>query len=907
MLRINVQTSAAGAKSYYSTADYYSEGHEVAGVWRGKGAEKLGLSGTIAKRDWDALCDNRNPTTGAKLMPRTKTVRRVGYDFNFHCPKSLSVLYAMTKDERLLDAFKASVDTAMQSMESEMQTRVRKDGSNEDRTTGNMTYGQFVHFTARPVDGIPDPHLHAHCFVFSCTFDSEESRWKAGQFGSLKRDAPYFEAVFHSVLARKMEELGLPVERTATGWEVSGVPQSILANFSRRTAQVEQEAKDKGITDPRQKDKLGASTREKKAGHLSPNELDALWRSRLSHDEQAALNSVASRIGLESLPEDDKAGSDAVKAAMSHCFERTAVVPERTLLAEAMKRSVGKVGPDTIHATTAREPLISRAIDGRKMVTTREVLAEESAMLEFARGGRGACAPLVGSAHQFHRDWLSDEQKRAVKHVLHSTDRVILVRGAAGTGKTTMMQEAAEGIKEGAGGGKQLFTFAPSASASHGVLKEAGFSNADTVAMLLQNTELQEQARNQVLWIDEAGLLSTKDTKALFDVAGRINARVVLSGDRRQHGSVERGGALKLLETEAGLVPSELREVRRQSGEYKMAVEALSAGRTEEGFARLSDLGWIKEVGSGIDRDHALAQAYLDAKALPGETLMVSPTHAEADRITAAVRTQLKASHQLGSEERELTMLKPVSLTEAQRGDGLSYLPGDVLVFHQNAPGHQKGAKVVVASQSTDTLGKPLPLTQGKRFTAFRPSTLRLAVGDRVRITRNRAQKKGSNATTNKRLNNGDLATVTGFDKRGNILLDNGAVVDKGFGHLDYGYVVTSHASQGKSVERVLIAQSSESFRASSKEQFYVSVSRGKKQALIFTDDGHALLEAVTHGDSRMTATELVHLREHRVRAAGRVIGSPALDLPALSGTPTPHPRDHGNHRRTDREMIYDR
>jgi len=83
-------------------ADYYTEGQELAGIWRGKGAVRLGLIGTVGKEAWDALCDNRHPVTDKALTPRRKQERRVGYDFNFHVPKSVSLLYSLTKDERML-------------------------------------------------------------------------------------------------------------------------------------------------------------------------------------------------------------------------------------------------------------------------------------------------------------------------------------------------------------------------------------------------------------------------------------------------------------------------------------------------------------------------------------------------------------------------------------------------------------------------------------------------------------------------------------------------------------------------------------------------------------------------------------------------------------------------------------
>lgn len=128
---------------------------------------ELQLSGTIETKDWDALCDNLDPQTGDRLTLRTKANRRVGYDFNFHCPKCVSVLHALTQDDRLLDAFRESVRGTMADIESEMKTRARKAGQNEDRLTGNIVYGEFVHFTSRPVDEIPDAHLHSHCYVFN--------------------------------------------------------------------------------------------------------------------------------------------------------------------------------------------------------------------------------------------------------------------------------------------------------------------------------------------------------------------------------------------------------------------------------------------------------------------------------------------------------------------------------------------------------------------------------------------------------------------------------------------------------------------------------------------------------------------------------------------------------------------
>ncbi len=464
MLRITQNSSPAGAKSYYSTgSDYYTEGQELQGVWGGKGAERIGLAGGIEKKDWDALCDNQNPRTGKTLTARQKEPRRVGYDFTWDVPKSVSVLYGLTQDERILNVFRQAVDATMQEMEAEMQTRVRSEGRNEDRTSGNMIFGTYVHTTARPVDGVPDPHLHAHCFVFNATWDEQEERWKAGQFAGLKRDASYFEAVCHARVARGLAELGLPVERTRKGWEIAHMPSAVLEKFSRRTAQIEAKAEAAGIVDPEKKGELGAKTRDRKRKDLTTAELQEIWRERLTDDEGASIRALERAVGEAAIPQDDRSALDAVHRAVSHCFTRSSVVPERTLMATALKGCYGSASPETVAAKLADQPLLRAVRSGQACVTTKEVLAEERRLVGFARDGRGACRRLAPEEHVWKRSWLNRGQVAAVLHVLNSRDRVMVIRGGAGTGKTSMMQEAAEAIEAA---GKEVFAFAQLSTAA---------------------------------------------------------------------------------------------------------------------------------------------------------------------------------------------------------------------------------------------------------------------------------------------------------------------------------------------------------------------------------------------------------------------------------------------------------
>jgi hypothetical protein len=233
--------------------------------------------------------------------------------------------------------------------------------------------------------------------------------------------------------------------------------------------------------------------------------------------------------------------------------------------------------------------------------------------------------------------------------------------------------------------------------------------------------------------VDEASQLGTRDMVKLFEVAEGLKARILLVGDKRQHRAVTAGEPLKLLEERSGVPVAEVTEILRQQGDYKKVAECLSEGRIGEAFEQLDKLGWIREVPD-TDRYQLLADHYLAAvseKNRKGEyksALVVSPTHAEGDRTTQAIRDGLKAKGRL-AKERIVNAWVPTHLTDPQKADATEYEPGDLVQFHQNAKGYKKGSRLVVGE------GVQPPLELAERYEVYRPVQFALAVGDRVRIT----------------------------------------------------------------------------------------------------------------------------------------------------------------------------
>jgi ATP-dependent exoDNAse (exonuclease V) alpha subunit len=576
------------------------------------------------------------------------------------------------------------------------------------------------------------------------------------------------------------------------------------------------------------------------------------------------------------VPKDDNAAREALRFSLSHHLERKSVVRDKEVLATAIKSAIGKAVPEQVRREFESDTSILSASEQlRTFITTKEALREEQQLIRHCIESRNKFRP-INETYEPQNALLNDQQKAAVHHALASTDGITIITGKAGTGKTTLMIEVKQGILDN---GKRIYSFAPSSEASRGVQRSEGFENADTVAKLLQDANLHEELKGQVIWIDEAGMLSNRDMNSVLTIANAQSARVILSGDTRQHSSVERGDALRIIQQETGIKPVTVNKIQRQkNAEYKEAVQLLSNGAVEKGFKKLDRIGAIHEVADNKDRVNAIAEdyytsAYGNAKQPAKEVLVITPTHAEGNVVTERIRQQLKEKQVIGQDEREFKVLRNRQLTKAEKQQPESYHLGDVVVFHQSSKGVKAGKKLEVLRTdenglfASDANGLPynIALSESKKFTIFEPRQIHASEGDKIRITANGKSSDGKN------LFNGSTFQIEKFDKQGNIKLSNGSTIPAEFGHFNLGYVSTSHASQGKTADKVIISQSSATFRASSMEQFYVSVSRGRQAVSIYTDDKAHLQQAVSQSAERTSATELMAKRQAQAQEINRL------------------------------------
>ncbi|WP_082489134.1 MobF family relaxase [Dyadobacter sp. Leaf189] len=864
--------SAAQAKAYFSQslskADYYVNDQELNGHIQGKLAKRLGLAGRATKETFFALCENVHPFTGEHLTPRTKKERTTGYDINFHCPKSVSILHALSKDDHLLKAFEASVKATMKDIEADAKTRVRKGGRDDDRLTGELLWADFVHQTARPVKGhFPDPHVHAHCFVFNQTWDEQEQKVKAGQFRDIKRDMPYYQARFHKYLSDQLIDLCYGIVRTEKSFEIENVPERVINLFSKRTDEIGRIAKEKAVTDIDELGALGARTRAKKQKGVGMDELKTDWKRQIKElgSEEDGKSERSIRYAPEKLKE-AKHAKDCVDHAILHGFERASVIRDRRLLESAYRQGIGDraISLDAVTTILSNDSRIIGVKDhDQTLLTTEAVLAEEHYMVKLARSGQGRLTPLCIKAPELKLD---GQQAAAVSYVLTTTNRVSIIRGAAGSGKTTLMQEAVKHIESA---GKTVTVVAPTSQASRGVLKDEGFLGAETVSKLLIDQKMQEELAGQVLWVDEAGLLGTQDMTALLELSIRQNARLILGGDTRQHSAVIRGDALRILNTVGQIKTAEVNKIYRQRNEnYRKAVEDLSNGDVKGAFEKLIGMEAIQDIDP-LKPNEALVKDFTNTVKKGKTALIISPTHHQSEEVTGDIRHALRNAGVLGKKEITATRLVNRNLTEAERSDWRNINVGNVIQFNQNMEGIQRGSRwkveecndrhILIRSSKNET--QLLPTNKSAFYDVYREKSLDLARGDLVRITRN-----GFDDQT-KRLNNGQLLQVSSVKKSGDIELINTISkatykINKDFGHVAHAYCITSHASQGKTVDEVFISQPAATFPATDAKQLYVSVSRGRDRARIYTDDKEELLSYAQRIGDRQSALELMRKRK---------------------------------------------
>jgi len=885
MLTISKPLSASQAQAYHaeefsnSRENYYTEADQIQGEWHGRLAEEWGLRGEVHEEHFQRLSEGQHPITGEQLI-RHQAAReymnrrgdkisamehRAGWDATFSAPKSVSLTALVGGDERVREAHQESVGVALDELERYVQARIG--GNLPAETTGKWVAAKFEHDSARPVDGYAAPQLHTHVVFFNLT-ETDDGEAYAMQPRELYKTQQYATAVYRSELAHRLKELGYEIERGESSQpEIKGYSKEYLQASSPRRQQIEEHLAKENQRGAGAAQIAAHQTREGKL-ELSHEEMqdrhEAMAAQFGNQPERVVEGAQKEREQLKEEPGEKTVGQ-AVAYSREKNLEREAVAEERELLRDALKRSLGDATVAEVKAEFEKRVRSGEFIEtsnrapGRAF-TTEEMIHYERDTIQVMRAGQNQYAAIasfetrreIGQDHSH----LSENQRAAVEQILSSRDQVTALEGVAGAGKTTslsVVRQAAESE------GYKVEGFAPTSRAAQ-KLGEAGIESS-TLQRHLACSQEPYCGQKRLYVLDESSLASTRQMNNFLRRL-KENDRVLLVGDTRQHEAVEAGRPYHQLQ-EAGIATARLDEIIRQKDlALKEVVEQLSRGNVREAIEGLDTQGRVYEISDRNERLKEIAREYATK---PEGTLVVSPDNESRRAINQVIHQEMQTGGHVDTHEYEHRVLVArQEITGADRQWAAQYEVGDVVRYTRGSKRHGIGAgeyaRVEGANENENLVrvkranGEHVSYDPRRLHgvTLYRETERGFSQGDRVQFTAPDREQHIANR---------ELGTIEKIEDNGNLQLhlDSGRTVAfnvKENPHLEYGYAVTSHSSQGQTADRVLIHVDTEQGgeKLVNRRLAYVAVSRGRYDAKLYTNDKTHLTEQLARDVSHRSA-----------------------------------------------------
>jgi conjugative relaxase-like TrwC/TraI family protein len=894
MLTISKPLSAGQAQTYHQAEftakeqNYWSQRGVIAGEWQGRLVEQFGLAGTVSAEDFAKLSQGQHPQTGEQLVRQRasyeyqdaggKTIRtmehRAGWDATFSAPKSVSLTALVGGDQRVREAHRQSVRVALDQLERYTQARIG--GNHPPETTGRFIAAKFEHDTARPVDGYVAPQLHTHAVVFNIT-ERDNGQPRAIQPQSLFASQQFATAIYQSELTYRLRQLGYEITTGRSGApEIKGYTQEYLDASSPRSQQIREYLERTGRSGKEAAEIAAHSTRDRKEIH-SPGEVMAAHRklaADFGHQADAVVRAARQRLQHQEKPINSL---DRVRESLTFSrdknFEREAVVDERALIRDGLRRGMGEITHAQVRANldtrlaSGEFQIVERpqSIPGCQFTTAKTIEAEHE-IIRRVREGQNDIEPVLPRPQAIaladQHPHLNPAQKTVVEDVLSSPDRIQGIQGFAGSGKTTTLTAIRSAAVRH---GYQVEGFAPTSRAAR-QLNEAGIEARTLQGFLARTANPNVGERKHFYLVDESSLASTNQMREFLTRLGP-NDRVLLIGDTRQHQGVEAGRPFEQLQ-EAGMRTARLDEiVRQQDPALKSAVELLATGQVSAALDALQQQGRVKEIPNAEDRIRAIAKSYVES---PENTLIVSPDNASRRELNVAVRQELKADGSLAPEDHTFRVLvQRQDMTGAERSWANHYEINDVVRYTRGSKAIGIEAAAYASVIAIDPAANLLTVEKtNQEFATYDPRRLtgvsvyremerELSVGDRIQFT---APDRSLGVA------NRDLALIESIAADGRVAahLDNNRQIAFNASehrHFDHGYAVTSHSSQGLTAERVLVHADTKVHPDLLNSRFaYVSISRASHEATLFTDDMAKLGPQLGADVSKTSALEVTQV-----------------------------------------------
>jgi len=818
-------------------AQYY--GTDNATFWVGKLAEDYALAGQpVDDETFQAMLNGTLPDGSGPDQMHERN-RRMGSDFTFSTPKSVSILaLAMGKTE-LIEDHHYAVTKALEFVQARLIYARRGKGSTIREDSPRVAIAAFTHIDARPVSQVVAPDLHTHAIVPNI------GRRADGSIGGIQVDMgvrgdllKLADAVYKAELAKRLQARMIALRPTANGFELERIDDETIRAWSPRKRQIDAMLAQKGKTrsDSTEAERQWANLASREAKQdMRPEEYIALWRKLASEDGLT----VAYDISLTKQQPDPET---LALNALNHLAEREAVFRAPALLAQALL--LGSPYHDRATMERAVQAVVSKhaiALEGDRL-TTHQHAASSEYILEHERQCRDTATPLADQdklpailANQEARQGFqySADQRKALAKILSSQDAIQCLVGAAGAGKTTALAGVAKAAQDA---GLQVIGLAPSHAAKDALASSLGIDSG-TLAAWLQSPPAAKGPR--LLILDEAGMADTQSMAALFGSLGTED-RVLLVGDAKQLSPVAAGQPFADLLADRPDTPT-LGEIRRQhDAEQRRVATLYSQGKGAEASQALLKFAKETEPEALIQ---SAASAYL---ATSGTKVLLASKNATVQALNAEIAQRLHGGQPADA---AVATVRRVPLTKAQRERISSYPVGSVIA----RKGEVRRVEKVDGEQITTNRGETLTDLWDHGWDLVQTEGLDLWEGDPVLATGNLTLTVEGKAVT---VRNGTVLTVVGKGPDGGVAL---ALPDGGVGITDprhavplaYGWARTVHKSQGQTVDHAVVVDDGMTGASIG----YVATSRQRQSLTIFTSDKASLADRLATWAQRAPMT----------------------------------------------------
>lgn len=823
--------------------------------------------------------------TDGRLTERIVSDRRTVFDFSISAPKSFSVALLVGQRADILLMHQVAVAKVAKEMEKTAMCAHSHGNIRSLETTENFCAAQFTHFSTRS----GDPGLHTHLAIPNATVSSDGKIYALDATQWINR-CSYFTSVYRDSLASQALRAGLELTTDKYGAPQLRKIEDLNVKLSARSVDIEamvetaEEIVGSRLTDSERKrlvlgcrgidlpnfreiwnsskesltleyvnDPSAVKARRRFLGAFeaivrncsdqsAPEVIDLddrRWREMLDPEELGRLLSVAKEKPTK--PPRCVTIEDAVDWSIKHCFSRDSVMVDWRLETQALRFAQGaNLNLEELRKCIYDHPdLILRGNEA----TTFTHYKRECDAIKWVESGKGKGVKLG----KVKNPNLTKHQLEALNRLLENNDQFFCLLGKAGVGKTVLIDEL---IKANEAQGYRVVAVAPSTK-SRDVINHHDLS---TLQMFVKKPK--DIRPMDLLVVDEASMADTEQFHKVMQLAIQNRFRVLFSGDQFQHSSPSAGQPFRLLLSRTKIRREWLSEILRQrpdalEGRYKRAIKQMSVGRVTEGFATLDRAGAIT-IAQGQDRINKMADKFMSERAMGRSVLVVNPSNAQNDAVSAEIRKRLKTDGTLG-EEREIQAHRSLGWTVAEREQCRNLRPGLVLEITQGATQGQTfeirqvdDKRNVAFGVNEHGLRVKFDKGSAESWQVCQKRSMPVSIGDELVTHAAMKTKYG-------KVKNGEEFTVKGFTSSGALITTEGKVIDTK--NLSHSYCLTSHASQGIGKD-VLIFGIDKDSSWITKQLCYVASSRGKFNIFIFAESKHLLL--VEKDASKKSAVELI-------------------------------------------------